>query len=139
MEYLKSNIEIFTNHQGLYEITQAINNEIIKQGINEGLCVLQILHTSASLIISENADPTAKRDLELFMNKLVPENQNWHTHTLEGTDDSPSHMKSILTQTNMTMSIENGALVLGTWQGVYLFEHRKISQRRHIRLSFLNA
>lgn len=139
MEYFKSKIEIITHEQALYDITNAINLEIKKYDIYEGLCLIQILHTSASLIISENADPTAKKDLETFMNRLVPENESWHTHTLEGADDSPSHMKSILTQSNMTLSIENYKLVLGTWQAVYLFEHRKKAHKRSIRLSFLKA
>ena len=103
------------------------------------MCYLFIPHTSASLVISENYDPTAKLDLETFMDRLVPESQPWHEHTLEGPDDSPSHMRAILTATSLTIPIDDGRLSLGTWQGVYLFEHRRRGHRRQVLLRCLKA
>ena len=93
---------------------------------------LFIQHTSASLIISENADPTAKDDLEQFINRLAPDGEYWHKHTLEGEDDSTSHMKSIITNVDLTIPIDFGKLSLGTWQGIYLFEHRDFPHSRNI-------
>lgn len=96
-------------------------------------------HTSASLVISENYDPTAKMDLETFMERLVPENQTWFRHTLEGADDSPSHIRAMLTQPSLTIPIDDGALSLGTWQGIYLFEHRNHPQARSVLLRVLDV
>ena len=132
-------IDIIINTQGdgLYEITSQVINELEKINVKEGLCNLFIKHTSASLIIQENADPTAKFDLENWLKKLVPYNDSSFTDTLEGPDDMPSHIKSVLTQTSITVPIINEKLSLGMWQGIYLWEHRTAYHRRVINLSVL--
>jgi len=103
------------------------------------MCYLYLQHTSASMLISENYDPTAKTDLENFMKKLVPEGETWYRHTLEGPDDTTSHIRAMLTQTSMTIPIDDGRLSLGTWQGVYLFEHRARPQSRTVLIRCLGV
>lgn len=139
MNWYKDTLEISTRGKGLYPFTEAVNASIHRWGIQEGMCYLFLQHTSASLVISENYDATARRDLETFMERLVPENQAWHQHTLEGPDDSPSHMRAMLTQTSVTIPIDQGELSLGSWQGVYLFEHRARGQRREILVRCLGV
>ena len=139
MEWIKEKIQVATTGQGLYECSSLISEIIKEHSVEEGLCYLFLQHTSASLVISENADPTAKLDLEVFMKKLVPDSQSWHKHTLEGKDDSPSHMKSIITGVSEIIPIDDGKLSLGTWQGIYLFEHRERSHYRNILIRILNA
>ncbi|MCB0385451.1 MAG: secondary thiamine-phosphate synthase enzyme YjbQ, partial [Bdellovibrionales bacterium] len=102
-----------------------------------GLVHLFLQHTSASLVIQENADPTAKADLETFLERLAPENETWHTHTIEGPDDTTSHLKSALTQAFLVLPVRNGRLALGTWQGLYLWEHRKAPHRRKILVTVM--
>lgn len=120
-----------TAGNGLYEITAAVQDVVSKSGIGEGLCTIMIQHTSASLTIQENADPSARRDLESWMGRHVPEGDPHFTHTLEGLDDMPSHIRSALTSTTLSIPFARGQLALGTWQGVYLWEHRtKGSTRR---------
>jgi secondary thiamine-phosphate synthase enzyme len=137
MEWRKDVIEVRTNGKGLYPFTGEIARRIEQWGIAEGMCHLFVQHTSASLLISENYDPTARMDLETFLEKLVPENQSWYRHTLEGPDDSSSHLRAMLTPVSLCIPIENGGLCLGTWQGVFLFEHRVHVQRRNILLRCL--
>lgn len=132
MKWHTHTLKVSTHGQGLYEFTHLVEDELRNLNMEDGICHLFVQHTSASLCISENADPTAKQDLEVFLNKLAPENQSWHRHTLEGSDDSPSHMKSVITSTSQNIPITNGALDLGTWQGLYLWEHRKMSHTRCI-------
>ncbi|MRX27546.1 YjbQ family protein [Kangiella sp. HZ709] len=117
---MHNTITIQTKGQKLYEFTEKIVALINKSNTNNGLCNLFVQHTSCSLIIQENADPSAKRDLENWMNRQVPENDPLYTHTFEGADDMPAHIKSILTATNLSIPIIEGRLALGTWQGVYL-------------------
>ena len=124
--------EVGTNGQGLYEITKLVQHEVAESGIEEGLCTFFIQHTSASLTIQENADPSAQRDLEGWLNRLVPENDAAFTHTAEGPDDMPSHIKAALTATTLSVPVEDGRLALGTWQGVFLWEHRRQPKRRQI-------
>lgn len=119
-----------TPGQGLLEITSQVAALVYESGVREGLCTVFLQHTSASLIIQENADPTAKRDLEAWLNRLVPETDPLYTHLLEGPDDMPAHLKAILTSSSVAVPILNGELALGTWQGIYLWEHRK---NRHDR------
>jgi secondary thiamine-phosphate synthase enzyme len=107
--------------------------------IQEGMCFLFIPHTSASLVVSENYDPTAKADLEAFMDRLAPPDQSWQVHTLEGRDDSPSHMRAMLTHSSLSIPIDQGRLSLGTWQGIYLFEHRRSGHTRQVFLRCLRA
>lgn len=132
MKWHKDTIEIMTQGKGLYPFTPHIQEIVRQSGISEGMCHLYIQHTSASLAVSESYDPSAKIDLEIFMEKLVPEGQNWFRHTLEGPDDSPSHMRALLTLTSLSIPIDNQKLNLGTWQGVYLFEHRNHRHQRRV-------
>jgi len=119
-----SELSIRTPGQGLQEITSEIQNLVAQSGLSEGICNLFLRHTSASLTIQENADPSAKRDLENWMNALVDENNPLFTHTSEGPDDMPSHIKTALTATSLSIPVLRGRLTLGTWQGIYLWEHR---------------
>jgi secondary thiamine-phosphate synthase enzyme len=130
-------LSIKTPSQGLYEITSEINSLLHGSDIDDALCNIFIRHTSASLIIQENADPSARRDLERWMNRQVPEGDSLYTHVSEGPDDMPSHIKSILTQTSLQIPVISGELALGTWQGVYLWEHRSSAHRRNIIISFV--
>ncbi len=118
--------------QGLLEITQEVSRVVGESRLAQGLCTVFIRHTSASLTIQENADPSARRDLEAWLNRLVPENDPLYTHTLEGPDDMPSHIKALLTATSLSIPILEGRLALGTWQGIYLWEHRHRSTGRSI-------
>lgn len=139
MEWFKANLEIPTHGKGLYSFTPQVQKYIQQWGIKEGMCYLYIPHTSASLLISENYDPTAQEDLEAFMDRLAPEGQAWYRHTLEGADDSPSHLRAMLTPPSLSIPIDNGEISLGTWQGIYLFEHRRQSHRRQIYLRCLSV
>jgi secondary thiamine-phosphate synthase enzyme len=123
--------------RGLHEITSDVAQAVAQAGVDEGLCHVFIRHTSASLTIQENADPSARRDLETFLDRLVPERAPWVTHTAEGDDDMPSHIKAILTQVSLTIPILDGALALGTWQGIYLWEHRNRPSAREIVVSIV--
>lgn len=117
-------LTVSTSGQGLVEITDAVAREVARAGLDEGLCTVFIRHTSASLTIQENADLSARRDLERWLSRLVPEGDPDFTHTHEGPDDMPSHIKAALTSTTLSIPIANGDLVLGTWQGIYVWEHR---------------
>ena len=139
MEWLKESLSINTHGKGMLPITQEVEQIISGWGVKEGMCFLYIPHASASLTISESYDPSARRDVENFYEKEVPENQPWYQHTLEGPDDSPSHIRATLTQPSLTIPIDNGRLSLGTWQGIFLFEHRSRSQRRQILIRCLNV
>ena len=115
-------LSVETPGPGLHEITAQVQSLV--HGVNEGLCTVFLRHTSASLVIQENADPSAKRDLERWLNRLVPEGDPFYTHDAEGPDDMPSHLKAALTATSLSIPIAGGKLALGTWQGIYLCEHR---------------
>jgi len=121
--------------RGLQDITDQVARIVSKSGVSSGMCTLFIRHTSASLIIQENYDPSARVDLETFMDRLVPDGASWITHTLEGDDDMPSHIKSVLTQVSLSIPILDGKLALGTWQGIYLWEHRDRPSPREILVS----
>ena len=131
------NLEIETYGQNLYEFTDQINLWIEKNKFKEVIINLSILHTSASLIIQENADPDVKNDLLDYFDKLAPMNNKLYKHTAEGKDDMPAHIKSALTNNQISLSVKNGVLLLGTWQGLYLFEHRINSLKRCIICHFL--
>ena len=131
------NSEIKTNGQDLYEITDKVSFWIEKNNFKQGLINLSILHTSASLIIQENADPDVKTDLLNYFDKLAPMNNKLYNHITEGKDDMPAHIKSTLTNNQISLSIKNGALMLGTWQGIYLFEHRLDPLKRTINCHYL--
>jgi secondary thiamine-phosphate synthase enzyme len=127
-------LEIQVPGQGLHAITTQVANAISQSGIDEGLCSLFIQHTSASLLVQENYDDSARIDLENWLNRLVPENDPLYTHTLEGADDMPAHIKSALTATQLGIPVQGGRLMLGTWQGIYLWEHRHHASRRQVIL-----
>ena len=130
MRQIFHEIKIKTNGQGLYDFTEETLNWIKKQEINNGILNINILHTSASLVIQENADPDVLHDLKNFFDKLVPMDNKLYKHTTEGKDDMPAHIKSSLTNNQLTLSIKNKQLMLGTWQGLYLFEHRLEQHQR---------
>lgn len=117
---------------GLHEVTGRVRDVVREAGVREGLCTVFIQHTSASLTIQENADPSARRDLENWLQRLVPENDPLYTHTAEGPDDMPSHIRAALTATSLSIPILDGELGLGTWQGIYLWEHRRHSSARKL-------
>jgi secondary thiamine-phosphate synthase enzyme len=121
-----------TPGQGLHEITTEVNAAVRSAGIEEGLCTVFVRHTSASLVIQENADPTAKRDLERWIARLVPEGDPFYQHDAEGPDDMPAHIKAALTATSLSIPVMGRKLGLGTWQGVYLWEHRRRGSRREV-------
>ena len=133
------NLEIKTNGQNLYELTNQINLWIDENEFKKGIINLSILHTSASLIIQENADPDVKTDLMNYFDKLVPMNNKLYRHITEGKDDMPAHIKSALTNNQISLSIKNGVLLLGTWQGIYLFEHRLKPAKRTVICHFLGV
>jgi secondary thiamine-phosphate synthase enzyme len=123
-----------TRGQGLYEITATVQAEVRKARIADGLCTLFVRHTSASLVIQENADPSAKRDLERWIARLVPEGDSFYTHDSEGPDDMPAHIRAALTSSSLSIPIVNEKLALGTWQGIYLWEHRRRGSVRELVL-----
>ena len=118
--------------QGLHEFTDRIEALVREAGLREGLCTLFIRHTSASLLIQENADPSARRDLERWLNRLVPENDALYSHRNEGPDDMPGHIKAALTAATLSVPISDGRLVLGQWQGIFLWEHRHRGGERQV-------
>jgi secondary thiamine-phosphate synthase enzyme len=124
-----------THGKGTSEITREVAGIVSRSGIGNGTVTVFVKHTSASLVIMENADPSARRDLELFFEKLVPEDTPWFIHTMEGPDDMPSHIRMALTRTSEVIPIMNGRMMLGTWQGIFLFEHRRDPHRREIAVS----
>jgi secondary thiamine-phosphate synthase enzyme len=132
-----SQIRIHTRGKGTLEITGEVRRAIEKSGIREGIITVFVRHTSASLVIMENADPSARHDLEMFFEKLVPENTPWFIHTLEGPDDMPSHIRMALTRTSETIPIHDGRMTLGTWQGIFLFEHRSAPHQREVFITVI--
>jgi len=123
-------VAVRTPGRGLTEITERIQSVVEEAGLDEGLCTVMIQHTSASLTIQENADPSARHDLEAWLDRHVPEGDPHFTHTLEGPDDMPSHIRAALTSTTLSIPVVRGRLALGTWQGVYLWEHRRRGSTR---------
>ena len=123
--------------RGLHDITAEATAAVRRSGIRSGLCTVFVRHTSASLVIQENADPSARRDLEAWFDRAVPENHPDTTHTAEGPDDMPSHIRTALTSTSETIPVVDGRLALGTWQGLYLFEHRRRPSPRHLVIHVL--
>ena len=134
---LQDELIIHTKGQGMYEITNEINNWIINNTVNKGQLNIFIQHTSASLTIMENASSDVLEDINSFFKKIVPEDSSLYKHSFEGDDDMPSHIKSMLTQTSLTIPIQNKNLLLGTWQGIYLIEHRYNNFNRNLIISFV--
>ena len=137
MSICHDGIEVRTNGKALYEITGEVQSKIDKGGVRNGTATVFVQHTSCSIIIMENADPTARRDLEEFFNRLVPENVDYFTHGSEGSDDMPSHIRMVLTRTGETVPIVDGKMQLGTWQGIFLFEHRRAPHRRKVLVTIV--
>jgi len=125
-------VRVESTGQGLFEFTRRVDAVVSASFLQTGLCTVFVRHTSASLTIQENADPSARRDLEMFLNKLVPEGDRDFTHTAEGPDDMPSHIKAALTATSLSIPVVRGRLALGTWQGIYLWEHRHGGSERKV-------
>ena len=130
-------ISIETSEKSLNDITLKIKEQVLSSNIQEGICTLFIKHTSASLIIQENADPSVLHDIENFFKKLVPENDDLYVHTAEGSDDMPAHIRSLLTNTSLSIPIIEKELQLGTWQGIYLYEHRNHNHERKVIVNIM--
>jgi secondary thiamine-phosphate synthase enzyme len=130
-------INVRTRGKGLYDITREVRNWVGEQGIADGILTLFLQHTSASLTIQENADPDVRSDLEEFLDRLVPESTKWFRHTTEGSDDMPAHIRAALTSTTLSIPVRRGVPALGTWQAVYVFEHRSVPHRRTTVLHLL--
>ncbi|MBQ99154.1 MAG: hypothetical protein CMP30_14385 [Roseibacillus sp.] len=131
--------EVVTQGKGTYEITHEVAEIVSGSGVSEGSVTVFVRHTSASLVIMENADPSARRDLEEFFERLVPEDSDYFIHTMEGPDDMPSHIRMALTRTSEVIPVARGRMALGTWQGIFLFEHRRASHKRDIVVSVVGA
>jgi secondary thiamine-phosphate synthase enzyme len=131
-------IHVPTRGKGLYEITAQIASWVRGHRVDAGLLTVFVQHTSASLTIQENADPDVAHDLERFFSRLVPDDDRWYRHTAEGPDDMPAHIRSALTTTQLSVPVENGMMTLGTWQGIYLFEHRAAQHHRTVVLHLLS-
>ena len=131
----QSEIGLTTEGRGTYDLTDSVQTAVLESGIAVGMCNVFIRHTSASLMLCENADPAVIRDLETFMSRLAPDGDPAHTHTAEGPDDMPSHIRSVLTHTDLNLPVRSGRCDLGTWQGVYLWEHRYSGHRRKVTVT----
>jgi secondary thiamine-phosphate synthase enzyme len=131
----QESISVTTQGRGTYDITRTVQQQVRASGVRIGLCHVFVHHTSASLILCENADPTVRSDLDAFMARLVPDGDRLFEHSDEGPDDMPAHIRAILTQVELTLPISAGACALGTWQGLYLYEHRTHGHRRRITLT----
>jgi secondary thiamine-phosphate synthase enzyme len=132
MEQVFHELKIPTRGRGLYEITGQVNTWVSESKIRDGLLTLHVRHTSASLLIQENADPDVRRDLEAFFSRLVPDGDQLFVHTAEGEDDMPAHIRTALTAVNLSLPLSHGEIALGTWQGIYLWEHRHIPHVRTV-------
>jgi secondary thiamine-phosphate synthase enzyme len=130
-------LSVSTRGRGTYDLTGEIGRRVRDSGIRTGLCHCFVQHTSASLILCENADPTVRRDLESFLARLAPDGDPRFEHADEGPDDMPAHIRAILTKTELTLPVRDGRLALGTWQGVYLYEHRTQGHGRHVVLTIM--
>ncbi|OZA27697.1 MAG: hypothetical protein B7X91_07610 [Hydrogenophilales bacterium 17-64-11] len=130
-------ITVLTRGKGLYAFTSQVRDWVRASGIKQGLLTLYIRHTSASLLIQESHDPAVQTDLERFLSRLVPEGDPIYEHTLEGADDMPAHVRAALTQTHLAIPVADGRPLLGTWQGIYVFEHRRAAQTRGVVLHLL--
>ncbi len=137
MSVFHTTLRLRTRGKGTDEITSEVAAAIRESGIANGTVTVFVRHTSASLVIMENADPSARRDLEMWFEKAVPESTSWFTHTLEGADDMPSHIRMVLTRTSETVPVIRGRMALGTWQGIFLFEHRRAPHERKITVTVM--
>jgi secondary thiamine-phosphate synthase enzyme len=133
----RGDLTIATRGRSFYDLTQKVRAVIAESDVRDGLATIWVHHTSASLIVCENADPDVRRDLEAFFARLVPDGDRLFTHTAEGDDDMPAHVRNVLTQTSIGVPIADGALVLGTWQGLYLWEHRTQPHERRVTVTVI--
>ena len=131
----QTEIRLDTRGRGTYDITADVQSAVRNAGVSVGLCNVFIRHTSASLMLCENADPAVMRDMETFMSRTVPDGDPMFTHTAEGPDDMPAHVRSVLTQSDLNLPVSGGRCDLGTWQGVYLWEHRTAPHRRKVTVT----
>ncbi len=132
-------LSLSTSGRSTSEITRAVAEVVAEAGVVGGLCNVFVHHTSASLMICENADPSVQGDMEAFMTRLVPDGDSIYRHTAEGPDDMPAHVRSVLTQTSISIPISSGRLALGTWQGLYLWEHRHAPHRRRVTVTIVGS
>lgn len=139
MHCLSTILAVRTQGLGLYDITPQVTRWVTDQAARDGLLTVFLQHTSASLVIQENADPDVQRDLEAFLLRLVPEGEAYYRHTMEGPDDMPAHIKAALTGVHLSIPLIGGRLALGTWQGIYLFEHRRAAHDRRVVLQLMAA
>ena len=139
MRQFHHTFEISSRGQGLYDFTADVARWVDASGLRDGLLTLFVRHTSASLIVQENADPDVQGDLQRFLLRLVPENDPIYRHTQEGPDDMPAHIRAVLTQTQLSIPVRDGRMVLGIWQGIYLFEHRRAAHRREVAGHLIGA
>ncbi len=137
MRQAQATLSTRTCGRGLHEVTAEVDRWVRESGVADGLLTVFIRHTSASLTIQENADPSVRRDLDTFLDRLMPENQSWVTHRSEGPDDMPAHVKCALTDTSLAIPVSGGRLALGTWQGLYVFEHRAHPHSRQLVLHLI--
>jgi secondary thiamine-phosphate synthase enzyme len=135
MTVRQKELTVATSGRGTYDLTGDVQAAVAASGISVGICHIFIRHTSASLMLCENADPAVLRDLETFMSRTVPDGDPMFTHTAEGPDDMPAHVRSILTQSDLNLPITDGHCALGTWQGIYLWEHRQAAHKRRVLLT----
>jgi secondary thiamine-phosphate synthase enzyme len=133
----RGELTVATKNRGTYDITREVAKIVDESGVRDGLATVFIQHTSASLIVCENADPSVRRDLETFVKKLVPDGDPMFTHDAEGDDDMPAHIRTVLTQTSIGLPVAGGKLALGTWQGLYLWEHRTSPHRRTVTVTVI--
>src|SRR6266576_1211925 len=135
MHVYHERLEVRTHGKGLYEITEGVQSKIDESGVRNGTVTVFVRHTSCSIVIMENADPTAQRDLEKFFDRLVPENADYFTHDAEGGDDMPSHIRMVLSCTSETVPVVDGKIQVGAWLGIFLFEHRRAPHRRKVLIT----
>jgi secondary thiamine-phosphate synthase enzyme len=139
MRQVHHSLQVDTQRRGLVEITRPVSGWVGSTGMRDGLLTIFIRHTSASLLVQENADPEVQRDLERFFARLVPDGDALFEHTAEGRDDMPAHVRAALTQTHLTIPLEAGVLALGTWQGIYVYEHRLRGHRRQVAMHLIGV
>lgn len=130
---------LMTRGRGSYEISDEVAGIVARTGLREGLATVFVRHTSASLVIFENADPSAREDLHAFLDRVAPDGEDWHVHTMEGPDDTASHLRMAVTRTSESIPVTGGRMVLGTWQGIFLLEHRHAAHRREIIVSVVGV
>lgn len=135
---IQEKINVITQGRGTYEVTNDVQGIVKNANIEMGLCHVFVHHTSASLMLCENADPSVRADLEQFMSRLAPDSDTVYSHNNEGADDMPAHIRTVLTQTGLTIPVKNGRCILGTWQGVYLWEHKARGHQRSLTITVYN-